>query len=432
MASVRAFTTVPARIIIVILAAACLLPVRSVYAAPAPGAYASIDEHALNAPASAEVSVESLVEYLTSDAKTDLEKARAIFRWITANLHYDLTSVNWEDPRDVDARLILQQRKTVCTGFSETFCILGRAAGLEVERVAGLAKGCTFTGDSLCSSPPNHEWNAVKIDGKWMLLDLTWATGCMDSDLRFARRYEDFYFCTPPEQFIFDHFPVDPDWQLLPKPISCREYEQLVALKPAFFKYGLELDSHHQFDIKTTGPVEISLIARQDVVVLARLTCGKEQVPSSYTLVEKDGDRLKVAAAFPHPGSYILHLYAKLGNAVGNCKWVADYNIEVTSLSKPCPCFPESLTAFMEHDARLISPRIGRLEEGTSQQFSLSVPGAKVVAVIAGKKWSYLNREGDLFEGTVEVTDEPMQVCVNFGNSREYQVLLTYNKSATP
>lgn len=431
MASVRISAII--RGAILVLAAMCL-PVSTVYAAPeaVPPSYAAIDQHALRAPATAESSVESLAAYLTSDAKTDIEKARAIFRWITAKVRFDPSALEDAAVQEIDADQVLKTRRTACMGYSELFYILGRAAGLEVERIAGLARGCSTANNSLCNSPPNHEWNAVKIDGKWMLLDCTWSTGYMESGTRFVKRYDDFYFCTPPEQFIFDHFPIDPDWQFLPKPISCREYDQLVTLQPEFFKCGLELDTHRQSSINATGPIEIDLTAHRDVAMLARLTCGKEQVAGSYTFVEKDGDRMKVAVAFPHPGSYTLRLYARLGNVGENLKWVADYQVNVTSLSKPCQCFPESLEAFIQHDARLMSPRTGKLEGGTSQQFRLMVPGAKVVAVIAGKKWSYLQRDGDIFEGTVEVTDEPMQVCVNFGNSREYQVLLTYNKATTP
>lgn len=416
-----------------LLALTCL-PVSALHAASEPiqSTYASIDARALKTPASAEASIETLAAYLTADTRTDLEKARAIFRWITSRVHFDQSALENATAQDVDADQVLKSRRTACMGYSELFYVLGSAAGLQVERICGLARACSSANTSLCNSPPNHEWNAVKIDGKWKLVDCTWGTGYMESGARFVKRYDDFYFCTPPEQFIYDHFPVDPDWQILPETISCKDYEQLVALQPEFFKCGLELDTHHESTIKATGAVEISLIARRDVYMLARLTCGKEQVPSSYTFVEKEGDRLRVAAAFPHPGTYTLRLYARPANAGENLKWVADYQVDATSLTKPCQCFPESLEAFIAHDARLMSPRTGKLTGGTSQQFRLSIPGAKVVAVIAGKKWSYLQRDGDIFEGTVEVTDEPMQVCVNFGNSREYQVLLTYNKAATP
>lgn len=409
-----------------------LFATRFALAEPASGVppqtFAVADERALKAPASAEASVESLVKYLTADAKSDLEKTRAIFRWITANIVFDQSALNSNVAPTVDVNEILKQKRTVCMGYSEIFYILGKAAGLEVERIAGFAKGYSYGGSSLCDSSPNHEWNAVRIDGKWMLIDCTWGTGFMEPGPKFVKRYEEYYFGTPPEQFIFDHYPLDPDWQLLPKPITCQEYAQSVALKPAFFKYGLDVDSHRRHDVKATGPVEISLISTRDLVMMAQLTCGQEQIPRSYTFVEKEGDRLKVTAAFPHSGTYTLRLFAKPQDAPGNCEWVAEYRIEVTSIDKPCVCFPESLTAFMELEARLVAPRVGRLESGTKQQFSLAVPGAKVVAVISGKKWSYLQKAGDVFEGTVEITDEPMQVCANFGNSREYQVLLMYNQ----
>jgi hypothetical protein len=166
--------------------------------------------------------------------------------------------------------------------------------------------------------------------------------------------------------------------------------------------------------------------------MLAQLTCDEQEIPGIYTFAEKDGDRLKISTAFPHPGSYRLRLFAKPSGAPGSCEWVAEYDIEVPSLAKPCNCFPESLGAFMECGARLISPRSGSLDSGTNQQFRLSVPGAKVVAVIAGKKWFYLQKSGDVFEGNVEVKDEPLRVCVNFGDSRDYRVLLAYNNTVPP
>ncbi len=419
--------------LIIAFGLACTIPMPAC-AEPAAGdaipAYSAIDELALKTPAEAETSVESLVKYLTSGARNDLEKTRAIFRWVTANIAFDPSALGATSPQKVDVNQILKEKRTICMGYSEIFYILGKAAGLEVERIAGFARGFTTANGSPCNSPPNHEWNAVKIDGEWKLIDCTWGTGYMEPGPKFVKRYEEYYFCTPPEQFIFDHYPVDPNWQLLPKPLSCQEYEQLAILKPAFFKYGLGLDSHHQPNLKATDPVEISFTAKQDVIMLAQLTRGQEQLPRSYTFVEKDGDKMKVTAAFPQSGTYTLRLFAKPKTSTGtNCEWVAEYRIEVDSLPKPCVCFPESLTAFLELDAKLIAPRVGKLESGTTQQFRVAVPGAKVVAVISGKKWAYLQKAGDVFEGPVEVTSEPMQVCANFGNSREYQVLLTYNKT---
>lgn len=416
----------------VALVTALLLAASIASAEPAAGVsqgpYAAIDERVLRTPASAETSLDELAKYLAGGAKSDLEKTRAIFRWITANIVYDTSLLSSSVEPTADADEILKHRRTVCMGYSEIFYTLAKKAGLEVERIAGFAKGYNSGSGKPCNSSPNHEWNAVRIGGRWMLIDCTWGAGYIEQGPKFVKRYEEYYFDPPPEQFIFDHYPLDPDWQLLPKPVSCDEYLKSVSLKPAFFKCGLALESHRRQDVKATGPVEISLTARRDLVMMAQLLRGREQIPRSYTFIEKDSARLKVTAAFPSPGTYTLRLFAKPEGAPGNCEWVADYRIEVASLREPCQCFPESLTAFMELDARLVSPRTGKLESGSKQQFSLAVPGAKVVAVIAGKKWSYLEKVGDVFQGTVEITSEPMQVCANFGNPREYQVLLTYNQ----
>ena len=51
--------------------------------------YTAIDQHALHTPKSAERTIASLAAYLTRPARNDREKARAIFRWITANIAYD-------------------------------------------------------------------------------------------------------------------------------------------------------------------------------------------------------------------------------------------------------------------------------------------------------------------------------------------------------
>src|SRR5579859_2355769 len=51
--------------------------------------FTEIDRHALDTPKSAERSIAGLAAYLIRPARDDREKARALFRWITANIAYD-------------------------------------------------------------------------------------------------------------------------------------------------------------------------------------------------------------------------------------------------------------------------------------------------------------------------------------------------------
>lgn len=58
---------------------------------------------------------------------------------------------------------------------------------------------------------------------------------------KFAYRYEydDHYFLTDPREFIYEFFPLQPEWQLLKNPITQRDFEDLPFVRSLFFRYGL-------------------------------------------------------------------------------------------------------------------------------------------------------------------------------------------------
>ncbi len=70
-------------------------------------------------------------------------------------------------------------------------------------------------------------------------------------------RYEldEYYFMPDPHQLIFTHFPDDTSWQLLERTISLADFENLVPVKSAFFKYGLQILSHREAVIRTNREV---------------------------------------------------------------------------------------------------------------------------------------------------------------------------------
>ncbi len=64
-----------------------------------------------------------------------LYKLRAIFVWITDNISYDCTSTA------CGANEVLKNRTAVCSGYSQLFYELSDAAGLNVMKISGDAKG---------------------------------------------------------------------------------------------------------------------------------------------------------------------------------------------------------------------------------------------------------------------------------------------------
>jgi hypothetical protein len=183
---------------------------------------------------------DTLAHWLTSPYKTDLEKARAIFRWITENISYNAKGpykqqfkpVKYlkDDPDDTAtilksldervAEIVLTRKLAVCDGYARLFKTLCDYAGLKSEIITGFARS-----GHQKNFKSNHRWNAVMIDSTWHLLDVTWASGhsTFNSD-DFIKRFNDYYFLTPPDDFIRDHYPEDLNWTLMNESPTPREF----------------------------------------------------------------------------------------------------------------------------------------------------------------------------------------------------------------
>lgn len=192
---------------------------------------------------SSEPTLDQLARELTSGLFSEREKVGAIFNWITGNISYKVSSrigntqawrrrlvIEDEDAsiplKPLDERVaesVLMRREAVCDGYARLFKTLCQYAGIRAEVVNGYARGSSNRGFR-----SNHSWNAVLIDGRWYLVDATWAAGYVGyfGDT-FVRSYDARYFLAPPEQFIQDHYPEDPYWTLIPE-----------APAPPEFKWG--------------------------------------------------------------------------------------------------------------------------------------------------------------------------------------------------
>lgn len=72
------------------------------------------------------------------------------------------------------------------------------------------------------------------------------------------KRFDDFYFLTDPEEFLYTHFPDEERWQLLDAPISLEEFEKRVFKTSAFFTMGLRLIHPHHAHIVTGRPSQFA------------------------------------------------------------------------------------------------------------------------------------------------------------------------------
>jgi hypothetical protein len=205
----------------------------------------------------------TLSRILTEPYNTEKEKVRSIFLWITDNISYyrmnsRLSSTrkgkaiandpgNYQDYADTGplkplteriAIQVLQQRRTYCDGYARLFKSLCDHASIRSEIITGYARSDINTSGEKFSS--NHSWNAVYFDSSWHLLDVTWASGYSTrSGDNFVKKFDDYYWMTPPGQFIRHHYPDDLRWTLLKNPPPLFEFRYSPFHQRSFIKYDI-------------------------------------------------------------------------------------------------------------------------------------------------------------------------------------------------
>jgi transglutaminase/protease-like cytokinesis protein 3 len=192
--------------------------------------------------------LEVLSDTLFVPFHTDSEKVRAIFYWMAENIAYDYDKyqAHGSNPSaplpegmnedDFEYKLvsdIVKKRKAICGEYSMLFKYMCDAAHIKCEYITGYGKTCCLTKLLfLTGAESNHSWNAVMINGKWYLLDVTWAATCMiNNGKREWSARNDFYYLCPPEKFIKDHHPDEDQWQLLAVPLTAKEWVKQACMK---------------------------------------------------------------------------------------------------------------------------------------------------------------------------------------------------------
>ena len=115
---------------------------------------------------------------LTAECVTDREKARVLHDWVAENVYYDMDAYASGNYENLDAVNVLHLKKGVCEGYANLYAALLRSIGIPCRKQGGLALGIStarvWDETSLAQTTPNHAWNEVYIDGRWLLVDTTW------------------------------------------------------------------------------------------------------------------------------------------------------------------------------------------------------------------------------------------------------------------
>ncbi|HRI62004.1 MAG TPA: transglutaminase domain-containing protein [Saprospiraceae bacterium] len=191
-----------------------------------------------------------LTDSLTKPYHTDLEKVRSIFVWIAHNIAYDYQKSSIQEADSLaylsnplfDDKLliktILERRKGICYDYSFLFRAMCSLAGIESKMIKGFAK-TSYKEIGVTLTKTNHAWNAVLIEGKWQLLDITWASE-RRYDEHTVEKLDEGYFLTPPSKLILDHWPEDENWQLLDKKVDRQKFFHFPHINSNYMKYNVQ------------------------------------------------------------------------------------------------------------------------------------------------------------------------------------------------
>ncbi|MHA7055693.1 transglutaminase domain-containing protein [Aquimarina sp. M1] len=216
-----------------------------------------------------------LANQIEKDFESEIDKTKALFSWITKNISYDykesgkyytdyansyksvqhnpfpsFRSTNYMDYektksgskqhlktekkyREKIAKRVISNGTAVCEGYTQLFKDVCDHLGITCFYVLGKAKNqISHIGKSY---RVDHAWNIVEIDFKKYLIDATWgSTGYYDIKTKqFVDKPNYFYFGTPPEIFIKEHYPDFYENSLLENQIS----KEAFSNTPMFFNH---------------------------------------------------------------------------------------------------------------------------------------------------------------------------------------------------
>lgn len=275
------------------------------------------DSIALSVKGRFEKDPEALARQLTDPLGSNVEKVRAIYRWIAANIDYDLNAYEKEHKRSINPYHVLKKGKAVCAGYSALFQTLCGYAGIECEYITGLSRNRKKQiGKHARKS--DHAWNLVNLAGKWYPIDVTWGSGSVDWEKKkFIPGFDDAYFLSNPLPFQLSHFPDDEDWLDPAYPMTKADFFRsplagkgaLMSSVSAYLPSDGMITQAPNEQIKFWFRFTDELYNRKITFVAEPIKGREKESIISQGFLEAEGDQLTYTYAIPQRGNYYLHVF---------------------------------------------------------------------------------------------------------------------------
>lgn len=252
-----------------------------------------------------------LVSYANENLTDSIDKAKFFYYWIGSNIMYDKelyqkhsdSSYNYEDDYsyNFEPSSIFEKKLAVCSGYSNLFNWFMEQLGIESVIIIGHIRNERNHYVELESdSSFGHAWNAIKINGRWMIVDTTWG---MSSNPVVS----DFYFDIAPEKAIITHYPEEESWQLLENPLSLEKFNNSKYIKSIWFIVGfsdipkLKKDDNYYYFVFRSNPDRkwsVKLLFSIDNMNFQPVQNIKTIIQDGYTFLKFDKSQMPKTTFF--------------------------------------------------------------------------------------------------------------------------------------
>lgn len=140
--------------------------------------------------------------------ESDYEKVRKIAYWVAENVYYNDVATNTSVTAEtISLETVLDTKTATCAGYSNLFSVLCNMQDIYCINIRGGTHVVMDTDEYLLNVPMNHEWNAVKLDGEWIFVDVTWLSNNKYAEDGYHKSdgFDDVYFDISFERMSYEH-----------------------------------------------------------------------------------------------------------------------------------------------------------------------------------------------------------------------------------
>ncbi len=354
--------------------------------------------------------VAGIAKGLSPLAPSSLERARAAYVWTTTHLVY-------RADRSRDVATALRDLAGDCGAHAAVYAALCKALGVECATVMGSVRFAVPPGDEFKGHAKplaqgqwlvKHAWSAVRIDGRWGLVDTT-----MGGKSPKNEGESDDFFLPDPAVLATDHVPDDAAMLLTAAP---KDLARRPLLRPAAWRLGID-PAHLSANIES-GALRTRVAWRKGMRGALQTEAGA--VPNRV-LVQPSPEGTEMIVAPPDRSSVVW-----LGLGAGPA-WrpMVGYPLAAGATRR----LPTAMKGFYDSGASLVAPFESDLEAGRATEIRLRAPGAASVVAFQGQDLAgRFVREGDAWVlRTAPARGAELEVMASYDDPQKLEGLLTYN-----